>query len=140
MALAEDERAERGDVDVAAVASEVVEVALQGVELAREIGEGGGRVELVGVLGGEAERPALALAADQDRDAAGDRGGGVVGVLHGVMGAGVRGRRLGEHPAADLEGVDEVLVAHLERRELEAEGGVLDVEPRRADAEEGSPA
>ena len=42
---------------------------LQGVELAGQVAEGGGGVQLVGVLGGEAERLPLALPADEDRDA-----------------------------------------------------------------------
>ena len=50
------------------VAAEVVEVPLQGVELARQVGERGRRVELVGVLGGQPERLSLALPADEDRD------------------------------------------------------------------------
>ena len=44
----------------------------------------------------------------------------------------------GEHAATDLEGVDEVLVAHREGRELEPERLVLELEPGCADAEQGT--
>ena len=69
-----------------------------------------------------------------------DRGGGVERVAHAEVGAAVRRRRLGEHPAADLQGVGQHLVAHLQRRELEAQRLVLELEPRGTDAQHRPPA
>ena len=65
-----------------------------------------------------------------------DRRRRVERVLHRMVRALVRRGVLREHAAADLERVDEVLVAHPQRRELEAECGMLGVEPRGADAEQ----
>ena len=87
----------------------------------------------VGVLGDEAERLPLAAAADEDRDVAADRPRVVVRAVDPVVRA-LDGRLLlREHRARDAERVLEQLEAHLQRREVEAVGAVLALEPGGAE-------
>ena len=87
------------------------------------------------VLGDEPQRLALAAAADQDRDVAAQRLRVVERAVDAVVRA-LDGRSLlGEHRARDLQRVLEALEALLQRREANAVGVVLLLEPGGADAE-----
>ena len=98
------------------------------------------QVAAVGVLGDHPQRLALPAAADQDRDVAAERLGVVVGAVDRVVLAGDGGLLLGEHRPRDAQVVLQALEALLQRREREAVGVVLTLEPARADAVERAPA
>ena len=94
----------------------------------------------VGVAGDELQRPLLAAPADEDgRSARLHRRRHVAGLVDPVVGAGERGRLLGEHGPADLQRLLQPVQPFAGRREVEPEALVLDVVPGRPDPEDRPP-
>ena len=92
----------------------------------------------VGVARHQAQRAPLAATADEDRRPAGRTGRGTLRASWTRVVAAVEGRRLlGEHGPADLQRLVESVEPLPDRWEVEAQPLVLDVVPRRADAEDG---
>ena len=127
---------ERGALDLGGVAAHVGAVAVEHVDLVLHlVGVEAEEVAGVGVLRDQAQRLALAAAADQDRRAAGpdrrrdaDRlGQAVVPALEGAV-------VVAPHLPADLQRLLEPLEPLGGGRERDAEAGVLALVPGRADA------
>src|SRR5664279_4526294 len=126
-------RPPRSTLSSSSAASDVYKRQLQDAEqVLRPVGIAE-QVASVGVPRDEAQRLALAAAADQDRDVAADRLGVVEGAGGAEVLAGERRLLVGEHRARDLQRLLQTLEALLERRELEPVGGVFVLEPARAD-------
>src|SRR4029450_12011399 len=129
-------QSEPGVADGGGVAAEVRAVARQRLELARDLGRLAGQVALVAVLGDQPQRALLAVAADQDRGAAGPQRERYVQRLAGPVVASLEARALAaEHGADDLQRLLQPVEALAQRREPEAVAGVLGLEPAGADAE-----
>ena len=94
----------------------------------------------VGVFGDDPERPLLPAPTDRDRQPRLDRRWVVPRVDRAEPGACMGHGRPVEQPAADRRRVAQPIETPADRREFEAEGLVLQLEPPRAQAEDGAAA
>src|SRR5581483_9156202 len=131
------DREQRGLGDLGRVAADVGAVAFEDVELVPHPFGVAEDVAGVAVARHQPQRAPLPAPADEDRDPAPDRLRVVEHLLHPVVAALERRRRLGEHGPADLEGLLEAVEALAGGREVVAVAGVLVVVPGRPDPEDG---